>query len=261
MTVDHSQSYLRSLIKDLCQYPNETEWLEFKHNNANPEQIGEYISALANAAALHAKVSAYLLWGIDDQSHAILGTGFNPSNTKVGNEELESWLLRLLKPKINFRFFNIDIAGQNVVILEISNAFRHPVEFHNQKFIRVGSLKKKLKDFPEKERELWRIFDNTPFEAHVAAENLDKAAILQLLDYPAYFELLDLPLPESHHTIFATLAADQLIQRTDAGLWNLLNLGAILLAKKLDQFKSLKRKAVRVIVYRGKDRINQSVSK
>ena len=33
------------------------------------------------------------------------------------------------------------------------------MRFFGQEYIRVGSNKKKLKDFPEKERTLWRIFD------------------------------------------------------------------------------------------------------
>ena len=46
--------------------------------------IGEYISALANAAALHGKARAYLLWGIENGTHAIAGTDFSPSHREEG---------------------------------------------------------------------------------------------------------------------------------------------------------------------------------
>ena len=46
------------------------------------------------------------------------------------------------------------------------------------------SYRKKLKDFPEKERALWRIFDQTPFEDGVAAERMSSELVLKLLDYP-----------------------------------------------------------------------------
>ena len=59
-----------------------------------------------------------------------------------------------------------------VVLLEIERAYRHPVQFQGQEFIRIGSYKKKLKDFPEKERALWRIFDRTPFEDGIATERV-----------------------------------------------------------------------------------------
>ena len=63
MTVDRSSEYLLSLLHELRKLPRETEWLEFKHNNAKPEEVGEYLSALANSAALAGKVHAYLIWG------------------------------------------------------------------------------------------------------------------------------------------------------------------------------------------------------
>lgn len=40
---------LTLLVKELISLPNETEWLEFKHNNFKPDVIGEDISALANS--------------------------------------------------------------------------------------------------------------------------------------------------------------------------------------------------------------------
>jgi len=46
------QKYLVSLVRELCALPRETEWVEFKVNYAEPRDIGEYISALANAAAV-----------------------------------------------------------------------------------------------------------------------------------------------------------------------------------------------------------------
>ena len=50
---------LSLLINELISLPNETEWLEFKHNNFDPEMIGEDISALANSAAYKGKDKAY----------------------------------------------------------------------------------------------------------------------------------------------------------------------------------------------------------
>ena len=112
MTVDRPQEYLLSIVQELRKLPAETEWIEFKHNNDNPEEIGEYLSALANSAALLGKVNAYMVWGIDNRSHDVLETSFHPSLSKVGNEQLESWLLSLFSPKINFRFHELTIDDQ-----------------------------------------------------------------------------------------------------------------------------------------------------
>lgn len=255
MTVDRPTEYLLSVLHELRKLPNETEWIEFKHNNDDPDEIGEYISALSNSAALLGKVTAWLIWGVDDGSHDLIGTTFKPASKKVGNEELESWLLRLLNPKINFRFHYLLVDETPVVMLEISTASRQPVQFKNTEFIRIGSYKKKLKDFSEKERELWRIFDQIPFEQEIAAENISADDVLRLLDYPAYFDLLSLPLPEGRDGILTALNADEMIAVGESGKWNITNLGAVLFAKRLGDFRHLKRKAMRVVLYKSENKV------
>ena len=255
MTVERPVEYIVGLIHELCNTPKETEWVEFKHNNANPDEIGEYISALSNSAGLYGKVKAYMVWGIDSKSHSVLGTTFRPAACKIGNEELENWLLHLLAPKINFRFYEVSIEDKPVVLLEIGAAYRNPVQFKSIEYIRVGSYKKKLKDHPEKESELWRIFDSTPFEREIADENMASDDVLRLLDYPAYFELLKLPLPESRDGILAGLQADEITVQGKVGKWDITNLGAMLFAKKLADFRTLKRKAIRVILYKGENKV------
>lgn len=254
MTTDRSHEYLVGLIRELCKLPHEAEWVEFKVDNEDPESIGEYLSALANAAALHGKAFAYMVWGVEDKSHRIVGTQFSPAMTKKGNEPLENWLLRLLTPKIHFRFYEITVDDLPVVLLEVARAYRHPVRFQTSEFIRIGSVKKPLKDAPELERALWRIFDQTPFEDLIAAERVEADEVLRLLDYPAYFDLLEQPLPADRFGILEALAADALIQPCQAGGWSITNLGAILFAKKLTEFRALRRKALRIIQYGGTGR-------
>lgn len=76
-----------------------------------------------------------------------------------------------------------------------------------------------------------------------------------MLDYPAYFDLLKSPLPETRDGILTALYADEMIAPGRSGKWNITNLGGVLFAKKLSDFRSLKRKAVRVIQYKGESRV------
>lgn len=252
----YTQEYLLKLLKELCALPNETEWVEFKCNYVEHQEIGEYISALSNSATLSGKMAGYLIWGIDDATHNITGTDFQPKKYKVGNEELENWLLRLLSPKINFTFYELETEQRRAVILEIERASRHPVQFQGKEYLRIGTYKKLLKDFPEKERELWRIFDTTPFEELSAKEKINADDVLRLLDYPAYFELTGQPLPDNKAGILYRLIEDSMITKNDAGGFTITNLGAILFAKDLDEFKNLKRKSIRVIMYKNSSRLN-----
>lgn len=255
MSVDRTAEYLTGLVAELRKLPEETEWVEFKQDNYNPEAIGEYLSALSNSAALFGKAHAYVIWGIADKTREIMGTSFHPATTKKGNEELENWLLRLLTPRIDFRFQTVKIEDHLIVILEIPRATSKPIQFQGQEYIRIGSYCKKLKDFPEKERELWRIFDRVPFEELRAAERLTSDEVLSLLSFPSYFDLLGLPLPDGSDKILRQLAEDRMVTANQAGGWDVTNLGAVLFAKNLGQFKALGRKAIRIVFYQGEGRL------
>ena len=254
MNPPYSEDHLIGLVNELRKLPREAEWVEFKHNKAEPHEIGEYISALSNSVALYGKPSAFMVWGIEDVSHKIVGTTFNPGGAKKGNEPLENWILRLLTPKIHFSFHTLRRNEKKVVLLEIERAVRIPVAFSGIEYIRVGEVKKKLKETPELERKLWRIFDEIPFEELIAVEQISEGEVLRLLDYPAYFDLTELPLPENRKAIIEALMNDELIRKNASGSWDITNLGAILFAKQMSTFKRLRRKAIRVIQYKGKDR-------
>lgn len=136
------------------------------------------------------------------------------------------------------------------MLLEVAPASKQPVSFNGEEFIRFGENKKKLKELPERERELWRVFDKTPFEKLLAMDNLAESEVLGFLEYSKYFELLKLPLPENRLSILEAFVSDDMIIKNDSGKYAITNLGAILFAKDLSKFEHLKRKAVRVIQYK-----------
>jgi ATP-dependent DNA helicase RecG len=148
---------MQKKLVELIKLPTETEWVEFKVNNENPTKMGENVSALANGAALHGKPFAYLVWGIEDGSHKILGTQFKPRKTKIGNEDLESWLLHLLNPRIHFTIHEFLHEGLPIVLWEIPATRGIPLRFKSEAYIRVGSSTKKLKDTGEKEAKLYQV--------------------------------------------------------------------------------------------------------
>lgn len=51
------------IIEELVRYPSEKEWFDFKENWYEPNAIGEYISAISNAAALAGRKEGYIVWG------------------------------------------------------------------------------------------------------------------------------------------------------------------------------------------------------
>lgn len=251
-----SVEYLQSLVRELTKLPNETEWVEFKCNNKEPQMIGEYISALSNSAALCERAKGYLVWGVADDTHEIVGTEFEYQKMRKGNEELEAWLSRMLSPRINFRFYEVLMDEGKVVLLEIPCAEKQPVQFARVEYIRIGTNKKNLREYADKERELWRTFDSTPYELRVAMSNLSEDTMISLLDYSQYYDKLEMPIPRNRDTVLEDLQHEKFIVRNDAGNWDITNMGALMIAKDLKKFENLHRRSVRVIWYKENSRMD-----
>lgn len=244
-----------ALIEDLRSLPAETSWVEFKHNNVDPQMIGVRMSALSNAARLHDKDFAYILWGIEDKSHQVVGTTFVPSAAKLQSQPFEFWLAQRLQPSVHFRFIEVAHPDGQLVLLEIPAATTAPVEFDRIAYIRVGSATPKLSDYPERQRALWAKLQPYAWESGVAAQFVSGDDVLQALEYPSFFELTGQPLPDNRTAIFERLQDDRIIVKDVGERWSITNLGAILFAKRLDNFDpSIARKAVRFVAYGGNNR-------
>ena len=57
---------LEDVVYDLISRKDEEEWFDLKENWFEPVEIGEYISALSNAAIICGKTYGYLLWGVNN---------------------------------------------------------------------------------------------------------------------------------------------------------------------------------------------------
>ena len=229
--------------------------MEFKQDNTDPKLIAKLCSALSNSARVEQKDCAYVLWGIHDKDHRILGTQFDPETKTVGNQVFQLWLAQRLSPSIAFTFRAVNHPDGRVVILEIPAATTAPVASDDIAYIRIGSTTPKLTDYPDR---FQRLIDNLrPFtwEKGIAKSFLEEDQVLDLLDYPAYFKLTGQHLPDNRIGIFERLAADQLLVHDVGGRWNITNLGAILFANDLQQFDPpIARKAVRFVAYQGNNR-------
>ena len=246
---------LEILVEELRALPKESEWVEFKVDNTNPQIIGEYISALSNSANLENKEYAYMVFGIEDETHKFIGTSFKPRKEKIGNQELENWLITQLDPKIDFKIIEGTVKEKNIVIFQIEASQNRPVAFKGIEYIRVGSYKKKLKDHPEKERKIWQKAKYTSFEKELAKKNISPDKVLELLDYPSVFKLLQIPLPANKNGILEKLEEEKLIIKR-LNKFNITNIGALLFANNLNEFETLKRKVVRVVIYKGKNKLH-----
>lgn len=244
-----------ALIDELRALPAEATWVEFKGNNTDPEMIGKRCSALSNAARIEGTDTAYMVWGIEDGSHAVIGTDFNPDLKKVGNQGLPIWLANSLQPSIAFGFRVAEHPQGRVVLLEIPAATGAPVAFNGVAYIRIGSATPKLTDYPQRYEQLIERLRPFRWEQGIARQYASGDEVLNLLDYSQYFRLTRQPLPDNRVGIFDRLEADRLIVRDVGDRWNITNLGAILFANRLGDFDArLARKGVRFVAYGGANR-------
>lgn len=170
-------------LQKLLRLPREQATVEFKLNLDKPEDIGQYLSALANAALLAGHERGWLVWGVEDGTHKVKGTVFDPFTRKIGNQSIIMWLQQLTSPRADFEFHECQHPDGKVVLLEIHPARGAPVAFEGQRFIRVDSHKVKLSDHSAKEARLWALLGPKEDWSGVLVEgatleDLDPAAVV-----------------------------------------------------------------------------------
>ena len=249
-----NQQQLKDLVNELVKQPNESEWVEFKLNFHSAEEIGQNISALSNGASIHNQNYGYLVFGVDDKSHLIKGTTFRGKQHKKGNEDLEHWLLTRLNPRIDFEIFDFDYDDERKIsVFIIPSAKNQPVEFLHKSFVRINSITRPLNEFPEKQAKIWKK-ESVAFEKEFCKKNLSAIDITKYLSAETYFDLLKIPQPSSLDGIIEKFLEEGIIVK-EKGYYSITKLGALLFAKNLKDFEGVERKSVRVIVYKGKNKV------
>jgi ATP-dependent DNA helicase RecG len=244
---------LIALVNELVNQPQESECVEFKLNFHSAEEIGERISALSNGACIHNQPFGFLVFGVEDQTQRIKGSTFRAKTSKKGNEDLEHWLLTRLNPRIDLTVYDFNYDAKRAISIYIIPAAKNqPVEFLHQAYIRVNSITRKLNEFPQKHAKIWKK-DSIPFEKEIAKDNLSSSDIFKYLSTETYFDLLKLPYPSNQQGVIDKFMEEGLVIKSKA--YTITKLGALLFAKQLKDFESVERKSVRVIVYKGKNKV------
>ncbi len=244
--------YRVSLVDRLLFLPPDTRWLRITRDD-NPDDIGKSIAALANSAALHGQSHAYALWGVDGRSRTITGTRFNPPVMKKGDESLDGWLRRLIRPQIDFRFRKATIGGLSVIVLKIDHAVKQPATFKGIEYIRSGDRTICIGENPSLRQRLLGILDEVPFTEGIADDRIKGDRVMRLLDIPTWFRLLGQEAIDDEKIALEKLHKARLI-RAGGASFDITNAGALLLAKNLPRFDHLKHKVVQIVRYEGRDR-------
>lgn len=188
--------------------------------------------------------------------HLLLGVPDNPPREVVGTQAFPDTVAAAEK-LFQALGFRVDIEEVmhpqgRVLVFHIPSRPRGTAYHLDGKYLmRAGEAL-----VPMSEDQLRRIFaegESDWLEEH-SRTDLDAQAVVELLDTQAYFELLKLPYPTGRASVIDRLTRERLIDDVN-GAFAIRRLGALLLAKRLDDFPDLARKAPRVVVYSGTSKL------
>jgi ATP-dependent DNA helicase RecG len=222
--------------------PTETERLEFKEAKQQYDvtKLLRYCVALANEGG------GYLVLGVTDKlPRRVVGSQAFPSPTALN--EIKARIVDKLRFRVDVT--ELEHSDGRVLVFEVpTRPVGQPLAFDGAYLMRVGE------DLvPMTPDALKRIFaeDQQDWFSQPARCNASPDDVIALLDTQTYFELLKIPYPTSRDAVLERLQSQHLIKQT-AQVWTIANLAAMLLAKKLDAFSpALARKAPRVVIYEG----------
>ncbi|MDA1018049.1 MAG: putative DNA binding domain-containing protein [Planctomycetota bacterium] len=235
-------------IDALLTVRSETERLEFKaaENNFHFEELVDYCVALANEGG------GRVVLGVTDKiPRRVVGTkAFAvPERTVAGLHE---------RLHLKVTFDEVAHPDGRVLVFHVpSRPVGQPVHYKGRYLMRAGE-----ELVPMSADQLKRIMaEGEPsWLSQPAMIDCDDDKIVQLLDTQSYFDLLQLPYPVNRAGVLERFESEKLIVRDGVG-WTITNLGGILFAKKLEQFDRLARKAPRVIVYEGTNKLKTKLDK
>lgn len=225
------------------QEPKETRTLEFKEakNQQSERKLFEYCVAIANDGG------GSLVLGItDDFPRKVVGTNAYPDIHGI-----ETKVFSCLNFRVNVS--EVDHPDGRVVTFSIPPRPQGvPYHINGKYMMRAGSSLVCMS-----QDALKAIFDEGSLDwlEKASVSKKSEQFIIDCLDTQTFFELLDQPYPATRGDVIKKLIKEGLVEKDLEG-YTIKRMGALLLARRLEDFPDISRKAPRVIVYTGQDKFN-----
>ena len=190
--------------------------------------------------------------GNDGGGKLILGVTNTPPREVVGTpavgdtQEMQKRILDRLHLEVKIE--EIDHPKGRVVVCHIPpRPPGTPLHHDGRYWMRSGEELRAMS--PDRLRQIFEEGKPDWLEEH-SKVGLTSQEVIALLDTQRLFDLLGMSYPSEREGVIGFLVSERLIDAVD-GLLNIRRMGALLLAKKLQDFSDLSRKAPRVVVYSG----------
>jgi len=247
----YNDSELQEILNHLLSLPAEIETVEFKHaeNDYSEQKLGEYFSALSNEANLHGNAEAWLVFGIDNDTHQVVGTNYKPSRPSL--DEMKKKIADQTTNRITFdEIYELERDGKRVIMFDIPAAPQGmPIAYKGFYYGRDGESLVAL-NIVEIEKIRAQVVKKESFETVIARDNLTATEVLELLDYDKMYEVLKKRTPREDNVILELMKEYGLIiQKGD--MYAITNMGALLFARKLRDFDSVAHRDIFLRRYEG----------
>ena len=215
-------------------------------DNIPSADVGKYICAMANTAALKKTPYVYAFWGIDETSKSLTNTNFPIPDQQN--------LAKHLSSNTIFCFQEVYLENHRVVVLEVNRVYGNTIQYDGVEFLLSQQGFIRLDNASDESSKLWNAVyteKETDFAADIAMKNITANEVSSYLDWQKLFDMLEKPYPNSLLGVMSVLAEFRFVTEEITGKYNITNLGALLLARRLSVFKTVEYKAIRVLIYSG----------
>ena len=217
---------------------SEHQRLEFKQARTqySLDKAKEYCVAIANEGG------GFLVLGVTDAPpRQVVGTAAFGNTSKITQKLHESLGFRVDVEEV-------DHPDGRVLVFRIPPRPKGSAYHMDGKYL----MRSGASLVPMSEDRLRQILteSKTDWLEEYSQSGLDSQQVIELLDTQTYFELLDDPYPGSRAAVLRSLLDHQMVDQS-GGSYAIRRIGALLLARNLNQFPDVKRKAPRVVVYTG----------
>ncbi|HMW19356.1 MAG TPA: putative DNA binding domain-containing protein [Nitrospira sp.] len=240
----------KCLAESLEPIPHELNELDWKAALSDGKgRLVEHLIAFANNPN-----GGFLVFGIRDIDAELVGI------TQGEVTDVVNTLVNLgrdaIEPALALDHAVIDHLGVSLLLVHIPEQRNKPAHKRGKSieeaWIRSGGTTRKAS-----RQEVGGLMLNSQaprWEGLRASSLLPAAELMRALDLPTIANLLQRPLPDDDDELLRWLV-DEGMTTPDSNGYYITNLGAIAAARNLEHFDGLKRKRIRVIRYRGRNKV------
>jgi len=246
--IEKAKQYLTNCLKPIPHEVNELEWKESL--STNNRKLEQHLSAFANLPG-----GGFIIFGIENKKGNLVGINKEQAENiiqKLANLGRES-----LEPKISIEHSIEEYNEFPLLFIHIKESAVKPVYLKSgnieNSYIRSGGTTRIADRY-----ELAQLMLNSKilrFEELHASTLKTMDEVLNLLDYRSIYKLLNKPVPTDTMEIINWMKDEKMVSQMNGNGYYITNFGAISSAYELKKFDGLTRKAIRVIKYKGKNKL------